>query len=178
MRVSTPAQSSGARVLACPNGSVATSDPKTCRVALLRDGIVRWDRELSGCGGILEVTVAMDSSLFVRTPKTLSSFTPEGALSWATKMDDPALPQSISAPTSLPDSRGAVAVSKKSLVVYERDGKVSWTFAPPSEEEITAPPEGMRTEGVILMTTQATYYLGATGEIRWRVANASVPSGP
>jgi len=177
-KTTSTALSAGPRALSCPNGSVVTTDAKTCRLALLRDGIVRWDRELSGCGGVLEATVAMDSSVYARTPKALSSFTPDGALSWANKLEDPTVSRHLAAPSSLPDSRVAVLASKKSLVVYEKDGKVSWTFSPPSEEEIVAPPEGMKTEGIVLLTSQAAYYLGATGEIRWRVANSSPVAAP
>lgn len=169
-RAGAPPAAAGPRVYACPNGSVLATDPKTCRVALLHDGIVRWDRELSGCAGLLEAAVAPDSTAYVRTPKTLSSFSPDGALTWTVKLDDPTLPRTIAAPAPLADSRVAIAGSKKSLIVHDRDSKVSWTFSPPSEEEILAPPEGMKTEGIIVMTSQATYYLGATGEIRWRIA--------
>lgn len=161
---------SAPRVAACPNGSVLSTDPKACRVSLLHDGIVRWDRELAGCAGLIETAVAPDSTVYVRTPKTISAFSPDGALTWASKLDDPTIPRGISVPTALADSRVALASGKKALVVYERDGKVSWTFSPPSEEEIVTAPEGMKTEGVIMMTSQATYYLGATGEIRWRIA--------
>lgn len=167
-RASLPAPSEP-RILACPNGSVLTSDPKTCRISLLHGGILRWDRELAGCAGLIDAAVAPDSTVYIRTPKTLSAFSPDGVLTWNGKLDDPAIPHSISKPTSLPDSRVALAAGKKSLIVYERDGKISWSFSPPSEEEIVTSPEGMKTEGVIMMTSQATYYLGATGEIRWRI---------
>lgn len=160
----------GPKVLACPNGAVLTTDPKTCRIALLHDGIVRWDRKIADCAGLIEAAVAPDSTVYVRAPNTLSSFSPDGALAWAVKLDDPTIRRHLALPTPLADSRVALAAGMKSLIVYERDGKISWTFSPPSEEEIVAAPEGMKTEGVIMMTSGATYYLGSTGEIRWRIA--------
>lgn len=157
-------------VIPCPNGSVVTTDPRACRIALHRDGIMRWDRELTGCAGLLEATVAMDSTVYVRDAKTISSFSYDGVTTWSAKLDEPAVPHAIATPTSLADSRAALASSTKSLSVYERDGRVSWTFSPPTDETIIAPPAGMKTEGIVLMTSQAVYYLGATGETRWRVA--------
>jgi hypothetical protein len=160
------------QALAYPNGSVLTMDPKACRIALLRDGNAKWDREISGCAGLLEATIAMDSVVYVRDPKELSSFAPDGTLQWTAKLGDPP-PRALATPSALADSRVAIAATAKSVVVYERDGKVSWSFSPPSEEALVAAPVGMKTEGVILMTSQAVYYLGATGEIRWRATSPS-----
>lgn len=156
-------------VLAYPNGAIVTADPKTCRIALERDGTIRWDHEIGGCGGLLEATVAMDSMLYVRDPKTLSSFDPDGTLRWAARLAD-APPHGLAVPAALADSRVAIAATTKSVVVYERDGKVSWSFSPPSDEVLVAAPVGMKTEGLALMTSRALYYLSAAGEVRWRVA--------
>ncbi len=68
----------------------------------------------------------------------------------------------------LADSRVAFLATGRAVVVYERDGKVSWTFAPPADEVFVAAPSGMKTEGMILMTSRGVYYLSATGEVRWR----------
>lgn len=156
-------------ILAYPNGAVVTIDPKACRISFERDGTIRWDHEISGCGGLLEGTVAMDSMLYVRDPKTLSSFDPDGALRWAARLAD-APPHGLAVPAALPDSRVVIAATTKSVVVYERDGKVSWSFSPPSDEILVAAPAGMKTEGIILMTSRAVYYLSAAGEVRWRAA--------
>src|SRR5204863_1270592 len=94
----TPVTLSVPKVLAYPNGSIVTTDPKTCRVALLRDGTQRWDHEINGCAGLLEATVAMDSMLYVRDLKTLSSFDPEGALRWAVRLADAPPPTALALP--------------------------------------------------------------------------------
>ena len=167
----TPTPLSTPKVLAYPNGSIVTTDPKTCRVTLIRDATQRWDHELSGCGGLLEATVAMDSMLYVRDLKNLSSFDPEGTLRWAVRLTDAPPQYTLATPAALADSRVALASTAKSVVVYERDGRVSWTFSPPSDEVLSAAPVGMKTEGIILITTRAAYYLSATGEVRWRVAS-------
>jgi hypothetical protein len=159
------------QALPYPNGSVLTTDPKACRIALLRDGTSRWDLEIAGCNGFLEATIAMDSVVYVRDPKQLSSIAPDGTLQWTAKLGDPPLPRAIATPTALADSRVAIAATSKNLVVYDRDGKVSWSFSPPSDEVLVAAPVGMKTEGIILLSTQAVYYLGAGGEIRWRAAS-------
>ena len=157
------------RAEAYPNGSVITTDPKSCHVTLLRDGAVQWDREISGCGGLLESTVAMDSMLYVRDSKSLSSFDPEGNLRWTVRLSDTSPSHTLAAPAALADSRVVLAATPKSVVVYERDGKISWSFSPPSEEMLVTAPVEMKTEGVLLMTSRAAYYLSATGEVRWRV---------
>jgi outer membrane protein assembly factor BamB len=162
--------SSAPKVLAYPNGSIVTTDPKTCRIALVRDGTQRWDHELGGCGGLLEASVTMDSTLYVRDLKNLSSFDPEGALRWAVRLTDAPPQNTLATPAELADSRVALATTAKSVVVYERDGRVSWTFSPPSDETLAAAPVGMKTEGIILVTNRAAYYLSSAGEVRWRVA--------
>lgn len=154
---------------AYPNGSVVTADPKLCRIMLVHDGNVRWDHEVSGCGGLLETTVAMDSMLYVRDRKALSSFDPEGNLRWTVQLADAPPSHTLSTPASLADSRVVIAATAKNIVAYERDGKVSWSFSPPSEETLVTAPVGMKTEGVLLVTTRAVYYLSASGEVRWRV---------
>lgn len=157
-------------VQAYPNGSIVTAEPKSCRIALLRDGNVRWDHEVSGCGGLLETTVAMDSMLYVRDQRALSAFDPEGTLRWTVRLPDAPPPRALAVPGALADSRVVLAATTKSVVVYDREGKVSWSFSPPSEEVLVASPVGMKTEGIILMTSRAVYYLSAAGEVRWRVA--------
>jgi hypothetical protein len=157
-----------ARVITYPNGSVLTVDPADCRIRLLRDGKVRWEHSSSACAGFLEANVAMDSTLYVREPKELSSFDADGALKWAKAITEPIPPQSLALPAVLPDSRMAFATSSRNVSVLDRDGSVSWTFALPSGEDLVAPPIGMKTEGLVLVTSRAVYYLGASGEVRWR----------
>jgi outer membrane protein assembly factor BamB len=171
-RALAPALASMPAALTFPNGSVVTTDPKACRIALLRDGMTLWERESSGCGGLLEACIAMDSVVYVRTEKEVAAFAPDGTLRFATKLTDAPPPRTLAAPTSLADSRVALAATSKTLIVYERDGRVSWSFSPPSDEVLIAPPVGMKTEGIILMTSQGVYYLGAGGETRWRAAGA------
>src|SRR5206468_1801223 len=101
--------------------------------AFLHDGATQWDREVSGCDGLLETSIAMDSVVYVRTMHDLASFSPEGTLRFSTKLTDPPPPRALAAPTALADSRVAIAATAKNLVVYERDGKVAWTFSPPSD---------------------------------------------
>jgi outer membrane protein assembly factor BamB len=157
-------------IQAYPNGSVVTVEPKTCRVGLLRDGSVRWDHEMSGCGGLLETTVAADSTLYVRDQKSLTGFDPDGAQRWTVRLPDAPPPRALATPSALADSRVVLAATTKSVVVYDREGKVSLSFSPPSEEVLVTAPVGMKTEGFILMTSRAAYYLSATGDVRWRVA--------
>lgn len=168
-----PALASMPVALTFLNGSVLTTNPKACRIALLRDGTTLWERETSGCGGLLEACIAMDSVVYVRTEKELTAFAPDGTLRFATKLSDPSPPRALAAPSSLADSRVAIATTSKTLVVYERDGSVSWSFSPPSDEVLIASPVGMKTEGIILMTSQGVYYLGAGGETRWRALAAT-----
>jgi outer membrane protein assembly factor BamB len=121
---------------------------------------------------LLEAAVAMDSTLYVRDPKTVSALDPAGAVRWAEKLQNPAPSSELAPPTTLADSRMAIAATAKMVVVYERTGKVSWSFSPPSEELLVAPPTGMQTEGLVLLTTRATYYLSAAGDVRFRTPSA------
>lgn len=163
-----PEPVSAASALTTPNGGVLALEPGRCRVALLRDGAVRWEHLLSGCAGFLEANVAMDSTLYVRDPRTLTAFSPDGALEWAKKLGDTAPTQLIAMPAVLADSRAAIATTAQTVTVFERDGAPSWSFSLPTGEALVAPPVGMRTEGMVLVTSSAVYYLGATGEVRWR----------
>jgi outer membrane protein assembly factor BamB len=167
-----PALLSMPQALPCPNGAVVTTDPSACRIALLRDGRLRWQRELPGCGGLLEAAVAMDSVLYARDKATLTSIDPEGEVRWARALVDPPPPTVLAAPTALADSRVAVAATPHRVDVYEQDGNVAWSFAVPSGEILLSPPVGMKTEGLVLTTSVATYYVGTTGEVRWRVEGA------
>src|SRR6185369_13152500 len=71
-----------------PNGSVLATDPKRCRIALLHDGATQWDREVSGCRGLLDATIAMDSVVYVRTERELVAFSFEGTLRFTAKLLD------------------------------------------------------------------------------------------
>jgi len=169
----SPEPSSEAAVLTYPNGSVAVIDPAKCSVHVLRDGGVRWSQVLAGCAGFLESNVAMDGTLYVRDPKTLSAFDPGGALRWAKKLPDGAMSLLLAVPAVLADSRAAIASAARSVTVFERDGAVSWSFSLPSGEELVAPPEGMKTEGLIVTTSRAVYYLSTSGEVHWRADSPS-----
>jgi outer membrane protein assembly factor BamB len=154
-----------------PNGGVLVVEPGACRVRLLRDGTSSWEHELPRCNGFLEANVAMDSVSYVRDPRSLLRFEPDGWIKWTQKLADPPPPISIAAPTVLADSRAAIAATVKTVTVFEHDGTVSWSFSLPAGEELLAPPTGMKTEGLALVTTRAVYYLSAAGEVRWRSEN-------
>jgi hypothetical protein len=62
-----------------------------------------------------------------------------------------------------------IAESPRNVAVYDSHGKAAWRFALPSAEVLVAPPEGLPTEGVALLTEAASYQLGADGRLRWRV---------
>jgi outer membrane protein assembly factor BamB len=151
-----------------PNGMVVITDPQACRLEAFVAGERRWAHQLSGCGGILEAVAAADSASYVRTAATLAAFEPDGGQRWSTLLEQSALPAPLLSPTTLADSRAAVALSPRKMVVYEHDGRVGWSYSSPSDESFVAPPMGMKTEGVIVSTSRATYLLSATGEIRWR----------
>jgi outer membrane protein assembly factor BamB len=173
-----PALISRPATLAYANGSVLTTDPPSCRVVLLSEGNTRWDRQLPDCGGLLEAVVAMDSMLYVRDSTKLSSFDAEGTLRWSAKLEGGPMSQAIAAPTAMADSRVALATTPRRVDVYERDGKVAWSFSPPSEEVLRTSPVAMMTEGMIVLSSRAAYYLGASGETRWRIAGPVRPSQP
>ena len=121
------------------------------------------------CAGLLEATVALDSVAYIRGTKGLWAMSLGGAVEWNVTVETTNLPAALAVPTSLPDSRVAIAVSPTKVVVYEHDGSVAFSFSTPSEEALVAAPTGMKTEGVALMTSAAAYFLGGTGELRWRV---------
>jgi outer membrane protein assembly factor BamB len=170
-----PELAPAASAITYPNGSVSTLDPARCSVRLLRDGTVKWARTLAGCDGFLSANVAMDSTLYVRDPHTLSAFDADGTLKWAKKLEGAPPLSQLATPAVLADSRAALATTSRGVTVFERDGTIAWSFSLPSGEDLVSPPAGMRTEGMILITERATYYLGATGEVRWRVDGAAKP---
>ena len=72
------------------------------------------------------------------------------------------------------DSRRCRRVA--ALSCLELDGKPAWRFSMPASETIVAPPVGMRTEGIAVVTSRAAYAIGADGELRWRAAVSAAPS--
>jgi outer membrane protein assembly factor BamB len=160
-------------VLSFPNGSVALTDPGACTVRLFRDGARAWEREFAGCAGFLEVAVALDSSLYARDGKSLTAIEHSGATRWTIPLKERPSFAAIATPTALADSRAALATDARTVTVYERDGTVAWNFAPPAGEILVTAPQGMKTEGLVALTTRAAYYLSASGEIRWRLAEAT-----
>jgi hypothetical protein len=169
--VPTPVQvlRSSPRAVAYPNGAVLTLDPATCRGELFHDGKRAWAVNFADCAGLLEPVVALDSVAYVRGAKSLWAVLLRGAVEWTIPIESTNLPLSLAAPTALPDSRVAIAVTPSKIVTYEHDGSMAWSFSTPAEEALVSPPVGMKTEGLTIMTSAAEYLLAGTGEIRWRV---------
>jgi outer membrane protein assembly factor BamB len=88
------------------------------------------------------------------------------------------VPGTIATPTTMADSRVVIASNLRALAAFTREGKPSWRFSAPSDETIVAPPMGMKTEGIALLTSHAAYALGSDGELRWRAAVSAQPRVP
>jgi hypothetical protein len=145
-----------------------TTDARACRVQVIHEGEKRWGQDLPGCGGVLEAVVAMDSVSYIRTATAVAAFDLDGGKRWSALLEPGTLPATLLAPTVLADSRVALAVTPRKVTVYERDGSLAWGFAVPSSEAFAAAPAGMKTEGLVVSTSHATYLLSAAGEVRWR----------
>jgi outer membrane protein assembly factor BamB len=173
-----PADSSaGSRVAVYPNGSVLVADIAACRVNVFELDRVRWTREFASCGSVLEASVASDSTAFVRTAHALFAIAADGRERWRVALAD-SVPRAIATPTTMADSRVVIAADTRAINAYARDGKPSWRFSAPSDETIVAPPMGMKTEGIAILTSHAAYALGSDGELRWRAAVSALPRVP
>jgi outer membrane protein assembly factor BamB len=167
----------GARVAVYPNGSVLVAEIAPCRVNVFELDRVRWTREFASCGGVLDASVASDSTAYVRTAHALFAIAPDGRERWRSAIDV-SVSGTIATPTTMADSRVVIASSTRAIAAFARDGKASWRFSAPSDETIVAPPMGMKTEGVALLTSHAAYALGSDGELRWRAAVSALPRVP
>src|SRR5688572_1799849 len=163
--------SAGSRVAVYPNGSVLVADIAACRVNVFELDRVRWTREFASCGSVLEASVASDSTAYVRTAHALFAIAADGRERWRVGLAD-SVPRAIATPTTMADSRVVIAADTRAINAYARDGKPSWRFSAPSDETIVAPPMGMKTEGIALLTSHAAYALGSDGELRWRAARS------
>ena len=171
------APSAGSRLAVYPNGSVLVAEIAPCRVSVYEIDRVRWTREFASCGGVLDASVASDSTAYVRTAHALFAIASDGRERWRAALDD-SVPNTIATPTTMADSRVVIASSTRAIAAFTRDGKPSWRFSAPSDETIVAPPMGMKTEGIALLTSRAAYALGSDGELRWRAAVSALPRVP
>ena len=160
-----------------PNGSVLVAEIAPCRVSVFELDRVRWTREFASCGGVLDASVASDSTAYVRTAHALFAIQPDGRERWRAALED-SVPGMIATPTTMADSRVVIASNPRAIAAFARDGKPSWRFSAPSDETIVAPPMGMKTEGIALLTSHAAYALGSDGELRWRAAVSALPRVP
>ena len=167
----------GSRVAVYPNGSVLVADIAACRVNVFELDRVRWTREFASCGSVLDASVASDSTAFVRTAHALFAIAADGRERWRVALAD-SVPRAIATPTTMADSRVVIVADARAVNAYGRDGKPSWRFSAPSDETIVAPPMGMKTEGIALLTSHAAYALGSDGELRWRAAVSALPRVP
>ena len=167
-----PAAVSQQQIHGYPNGSVLVVDPAACRLQAIDGGAARWTRNYPTCAGLLEAAVARDSTVYARAGRDLASLDKEGRERWRIQVEGAELPRTIAAPTTLADSRVALAESPRSVTVFDADGRPAWRFSVPTEEALVAPPQGLPTEGLALLTGAASYVLGAEGEMRSRGAFA------
>jgi outer membrane protein assembly factor BamB len=169
------ADGSNPRVAIYPNGALIVADPKQCRVTVLELEQIRWTREFASCAGLVDPAVAADSVAYVRTARELFAIERDGRERWRAALDAD-VPRSLGSPTTMADSRPVIVASPRSVVAYQLDGKPAWRFSMPASETIIAPPVGMRTEGIAVVTSHAAYAIGADGELRWRAAVSAAPS--
>jgi outer membrane protein assembly factor BamB len=132
---------------------------------------LRWHASLPRCGGITEVVIARDSTAYVRTSFGLHAFTVEGSERWRMSVGGSPVPRNIFTPTVTPDSLVVVASSPRVVIAFRPDGQESFRFTLPDNESLVTAPLGNNTEGVLLLSSQALYALGADGTLRWRKAN-------
>jgi outer membrane protein assembly factor BamB len=169
--------SASARGAVYPNGSVLVAEIAPCRVSVFELDRIRWTREFASCGGVLDASVASDSTAYVRTAHALFAIQPDGRERWRAALED-SVPGMIAQPTTMADSRVVIASNPRAIAAFARDGKPSWRFSAPSDETIVVPPMGMKTEGIALLTSHAAYALGSDGELRWRAAVSALPRVP
>jgi len=152
-----------------PNGAVLILEPTACRIQAIQSGKHLWSRDFPACAGLLEFAIARDSTTFVRAGPELAALDSRGRERWRIKLEGDRIPRAIAAPTTLADSRVVVAESPRTVMALDAEGHPVWRFSVPREEMLVAPPEGLMTEGLALLTGVASYLLGADGALRSRV---------
>jgi hypothetical protein len=137
---------------------------------------VRWRAMLPRCGGVAEPVIARDSTVYVRTTYGLHAISVNGVERWRMAVSANPVPRGVFAPTVTADSMVVVASSTRVVVAFKPDGQEGFRFTLPDDESLIAAPVGNSTEGILLLSTQAIYALGADGTLRWRKASAN--TGP
>ncbi|MEI8257476.1 MAG: hypothetical protein WCJ30_17520 [Deltaproteobacteria bacterium] len=164
---------SDARRMACyPDGNVAIADLASCTVARLTADAEVWRAQIAGCSLFLEVTVARDSMLFVRTSGTTVALGPDGHEVW--RRPTPTVSATIAAPATTPGSLLVMATSPTVVTAFPNDGGESWHLTLPVGETMVTAPVGNLGEGIVVMSQSATYFVGGDGAIRGRRPHLAV----
>jgi outer membrane protein assembly factor BamB len=162
-------------VTSYPGGGALVIDASTCMASMVtREARRGWTRALPACDDIAVGIVAHDSVAYVRTGSGLSAIGPDGAERWRLLVSPERVARSIFPPAITPDSLVVVAASAHALVAFKPDGTEAWKFSVGPGEVIVAPPVQGGGEGVLLLTSAATYGIASDGSLRWR----GVPAAP
>jgi hypothetical protein len=157
----------------CPNGTVIVANAAACTVSLVgRDG-PRWTRMLPSCNHVMEVAVAADSMVYARTERLLVAFANDGTEAWKMALGE-VVPSALVLPATTRNSLVVVAVSPSSITAYTAAGTQAWNMRLPSDEAMTEAPIASLTEGLVLVTSSATYFVGGDGTMRSRHPHAAV----
>lgn len=162
------------RFASFPDGNVAVADMASCSVTRLSADAELWRVSIADCRDYLEVAVARDSVVFVRTAGKTVSLASDGRQLWS--HPTPTVPHDLATPATTPGSLLVLAISSSSIAAFPHNGSQVWQFALPVGESLVASPAGSLGEGVVVLSERATYFLGGDGAVRGRHPHLAVQS--
>ena len=160
------------RFASFPDGNVAVADLASCTVTRVSADAEAWRVPIAGCREYLEIAVARDSSVFVRTAGSIISLGSDGHARWS--HPSTTVPRAIAAPATTLGSMLVLATTPSSIAAFPHDAPEAWQFTLPTGETLVTSPVGSLGEGVVVLSQTATYFVGADGTIRGRRPHLAV----
>jgi hypothetical protein len=114
----------------------------------------------------LRALLPLSSTTYVRGAQGLYAIAPDGKTMWQAK--HAGANDAIKGITSLGDSTVAITVGDNSLVGYNAQGQVKWTFKVPDSDKIAALPALAASSTVYLRSAKKIYAVDSQGNLAWQ----------
>jgi len=156
-------------IVVFPDGAALVADPASCTLTTvgLASASAEWTKTIEGCDRDLQAAIADDSTVFARSATALVAFSRHGDERWRMALAGQIDP-SLAGMAVTRDSLVVLATAPERIVAFDGNGKKAWEYRLPSDDRIARPPLANRTEGVVLVTGAAAYFIGAGGVLRAR----------
>lgn len=150
-----------------PSSAVVVAE-RSKVVSYQPDGTVGWSFTLPEDELITAAPVAALSSVtYVRGEQTLFAIAPDGVALWQSRHAGAG--DTVRGITPLGDSTVAITQGDRSLVAFNTQGRIRWTYNLPAGETIAASPALAASSLIYLRSTSHLYAVDSTGNLAWRM---------